>query len=41
MTGGLADTVINLTNEKDPATGFVFWDLNSMALNNKIGRAHV
>ena len=35
-TGGLADTVINLDNDKAPATGFVFWDLNSMALNNTI-----
>ena len=35
-TGGLADTVINLADDKAPATGFVFWDLNSMALNNTI-----
>ena len=35
-TGGLADTVINLADDKAAATGFVFWDLNSVALNNTI-----
>ncbi len=35
-TGGLADSVINFGNENENATGFVFWDLTPMALNNTI-----
>ena len=35
-TGGLADTVINFGNENENATGFVFFDLTPMALNNTI-----
>lgn len=35
-TGGLADTVVNLDNNEESATGFVFYDLTPEALNNTI-----